>query len=262
MHPTNRPHSTIAAIAVAALLAGCLDAPKDGSGGTSNGASASIPLTLPSGQTVSANRDVANSANSLVLAQELAVCGGKPGSAYSWQFTQAPFSGPTIDTASGTIGGQLPAGTGAGSYFFSVSVSDGNSPAVTGYFTLNVVSCDSSATRPSGFPTCPTRALASGNGTASPISINSEVGLSQVPTQASFGYSLRGSGGTPPYKTWTWTAVTPVNTLPPGLALDAPSGVIWGTPLSTASGTTYTFDVTVSDSVSATSPASRYTIAF
>lgn len=263
MYRSTRLGRILAALATTAWLAGCLDAQVSGSGGASNGGSASIPLTFPSGQTVSANRDVANSANSKVLPQNLLAYGGKPGSSYTWTLTQTPpFSGVAVDTVSGTVTGTLPASVGATSYFFNASVNDGFSTNLSGYFTVVVSSCDSSTTRPSGFPACPTTTLASGNGTSTPISINNTVGLTQIPTQAPFGYALHASGGVPPYKSWTWAAVTPVNTLPPGLALDATSGVLWGTPLSSNAGTTYTFDVTVTDANNTASPASRYTISF
>ncbi|MFZ3211258.1 MAG: putative Ig domain-containing protein [Terriglobales bacterium] len=56
------------------------------------------------------------------------------------------------------------------------------------------------------------------------------------------------SGGIPPYGNWTWTAV-PISSLPPGLSLDPSAGTITGTP--TTEGT-YTFIVTVSDSLGST----------
>jgi Putative Ig domain len=263
MNHSTRIGRTFAALAAAASVTGCLEAQITGSGGASNGGSASVPLTFPSGQTVSANRDVASAANSKVLAQNLLAYGGKPANHYTWTLTQTPpFTGLAVDSVAGTITGTVPANITAGSYFFNASVNDAYSTNLSGYFTVVVTSCDSSPTRPSGFPACPTATLASGNGTSTPISINNAVGLTQIPTQAPFGFALHAIGGLPPYKSWTWSAVSPANTLPPGLTLDPTSGIVWGTPLSTNAGTTYTFDVTVTDANNTASPGSRYTLSF
>lgn len=63
---------------------------------------------------------------------------------------------------------------------------------------------------------------------------------------SSYSQTLQASGGTSPY---SWSIVSGLGNLPPGLGLNASSGVISGTPTTTG---TYNFTVRVTDSVPAT----------
>src|ERR1019366_6082567 len=67
---------------------------------------------------------------------------------------------------------------------------------------------------------------------------------------SSYSTGLTASGGVPPYSNWTVSA----GSLPPGLVLNASTGVIAGTPV-TMVGSAFFFNVTVTDSAGNTSPA-------
>jgi uncharacterized repeat protein (TIGR03803 family) len=77
---------------------------------------------------------------------------------------------------------------------------------------------------------------------------NGEVGVA-------YSQTLAATGGTPPYSNWTVTS----GSLPPGLTLTAATGVISGTP-TTATGSPFSFSVTVGDSAGATSPPQALSI--
>jgi uncharacterized protein (TIGR03437 family) len=68
-----------------------------------------------------------------------------------------------------------------------------------------------------------------------------------------YSQTLSASGGTPPYSNWTVST----GSLPPGLVLNAASGLISGTP-SSATGSPFNFSVTVKDSVGNTSAAAQF----
>jgi len=78
---------------------------------------------------------------------------------------------------------------------------------------------------------------------------NGEVGLA-------YSQTLQATGGTPPYGSWTVSK----GALPPGLSLNASTGVISGTP-ATITGSPFAFSVTVEDSVGNISPAKALSIA-
>ena len=71
---------------------------------------------------------------------------------------------------------------------------------------------------------------------------------------AAYSAQLTASGGTPPYGNWVAG-----NSLPPGLALNAGTGVIGGTP-TTATGSPFSFTVTVKDGAGNTSAPQAFTI--
>jgi hypothetical protein len=80
--------------------------------------------------------------------------------------------------------------------------------------------------------------------------------LSNGVVGAAYSQTLNASGGTPPYGIWTVSA----GTLPPGLTLNASTGVVSGTP-TTAVGSPFGFSVTVKDSAGNASPAQSLSIA-
>lgn len=65
-----------------------------------------------------------------------------------------------------------------------------------------------------------------------------------------FRFSLPVNAGKPPYKNWA----VQTGALPPGITLDQARGVLYGTPLSSAAGNSYTFTATVTDSVNTVFP--------
>ncbi len=101
-------------------------------------------------------------------------------------------------------------------------------------------------------------------GTGGPVSVrlglstNLTIWASAIPSGSTgtfYTTSLLAIAGTPPYSNWTVTS----GTLPPGLSLNASTGVISGTP-STNVGSPFAFSVTVRDSLGATSAAQAFSI--
>jgi uncharacterized protein (TIGR03437 family) len=85
------------------------------------------------------------------------------------------------------------------------------------------------------------------------------VGTMTIPSAAVGAYyatTLAATGGTPPYGNWTPAS----GSLPPGLTLNAATGVISGIP-ATQVGTPFDFSITVQDSLSLTSSAQSLTLA-
>ncbi len=144
----------------------------------------------------------------------------------SWTVSGALPGGLALNASSGMIGGTP---TAAGTFNFSVTVKDGN--GVT------------SAPQPFSITIAPAQLT---------ITANPAPGIVGTPYSA----ILTAGGGTPPYSNWTVSAGAP----PPGLALNASSGVIGGTP-TTATGSPFTFSVTVKDSTGATSTPQPFSIA-
>lgn len=178
--------------------------------------------------------------------------GGSPVSGYSWTVTTGtsmPFPGLTIHPLTGLVSGTLPSGTAPGSYDYQVTVSDGSTTHSSSGAYIQVLACDSRGAGSTVFPdNCffPS-ALACGSGTL----YDMNGGLTSWKASEPVGFSLSVAGGVPPYKSWTVLS----GSLPPGLTLDASRGVLYGTPLSSAAGTTYTFSVGVSDSADNFCPA-------
>jgi len=129
---------------------------------------------------------------------------------YTWAITAGALPpGLTLDPATGRISG---APTKAGLYGFTVTVADAEKQNAVRAFAIEVAT--------------------------PPLSITTEV----LPTgQIGTAYSaaLTATGGLTPY---SWTI--PSDLLPPGLAFDAQSGAISGTPTQTG---TFSFPVTVTD---------------
>ena len=90
----------------------------------------------------------------------------------------------------------------------------------------------------------------------SPPLIVTTTSLSNGSVGAAYSATLTASGGTAPYGNWLVAA----GSLPPGLSLNATTGVIGGPPTS-AAGSPYSFSVTVRDNSGTTSPAQSLSIA-
>ncbi len=147
----------------------------------------------------------------------LAATGGS--GSYTWSTQSALPPGLTLST-SGTLSGTP---TAAGTYSFTVQVTDTSSPPQVAYATLSL-------TVTVGALSITTTSLPGGN-----------VG-------SSYSATLAASGGTAPY---SWS-LAPGSSLPPGLSLST-GGLVSGTPSGTG---TSTFTVQVADSSSPTNTAS------
>ncbi|MGA2135547.1 MAG: putative Ig domain-containing protein [Bryobacteraceae bacterium] len=143
--------------------------------------------------------------------QTLAATGGTP--PYTWSIVNGALPGGLSLSSSGAITGSLSA---AGTFTFTVQVSDSASAIATKKLSITVVSG---------------------------LSITTAATLPGAPLNASYSQTLSAAGGAPPY-TWALTG----GALPAGITLSA-AGVVSGT--ATASGT-FTFTATVTDSAAAT----------
>ena len=144
--------------------------------------------------------------------QQMAATGGSP--PYTWSVVSGTLPpGLTLGQSTGLISGSA---TSAGTYNFTVQVSDSTSTKVQTALSIGVI--------------------------GAPLSITTTT-LPQVQVGASYNQQMAASGGSPPY---TWSMVS--GALPPGLSLGQSTGMITGSP--TAVGT-YNFTVQVSDSKAA-----------
>jgi hypothetical protein len=147
----------------------------------------------------------------------LTASGGTP--PYTWAVTSGSLPpGLALDAATGVISG-TPATAGA--FGFTVTVTDSTGATASADFGLAV--------------------------SAAPLAITT-VSLPPAVVGQAYATTLMATGGTPPY-TWSLSG----GSLPPGLALNASTGTISGTP--TAAGT-FAFIVTVSDSTGVAASAS------
>jgi hypothetical protein len=150
--------------------------------------------------------------------QTLAASGGT--TPYTWSIQSGALPpGLSLDPSTGVISG-TPSGP-AGTASFTVQVADGHSTATQ---ALSI------AVSPSTLQVT-TSSLAGGA------------------TGSAYSQTLAAAGGTPPY---SWSISS--GSLPPGLALDAASGAISGTP---TSGGSFGFSVTATDSASPAQSATR-----
>jgi hypothetical protein len=150
------------------------------------------------------------------FSQQLSASGGKP--PYSWAVTTGALpAGLTVASATGVISG---------------------TPAVSGQFSFTVTATDSESRTAS-------KAL-SINVLGPPLLVAAIPALETL-MGLSFNYQLVATGGTGPY---TWSAAQ--GALPPGLNVNATSGLISGIP---TAGGTFAFPVTVRDTASGTASA-------
>jgi large repetitive protein len=144
---------------------------------------------------------------------QLAATGGTP--PYAWSVLAeggAPPAGVTLNTSTGRLSGTPSA---AGSYSFSVRVTDSAGRTATKAFTMTVVPA---------------------------LAITTATALPDGPAGAPYEAQLTATGGIAPY---AWTVLAEVGALPAGVALDASTGRLSGTP---AAAGNYNFSVRVTDS--------------
>lgn len=204
----------------------------------------SFPLTLPQGLNVGAFVDSNGGKYSWLVGKHLEAVGGAPLSGYTWTVTlgtSLPYPGMIIDPLTGLMRGVPPLGFSAGTYNFSVTVSDG-STSITGPVKLIVSTCNSYLNSTTDLPSLcyypPTPPDSNNTGTVT-------IGTTALPTVGkAYGYSISTNSGTPPFKNWQVSS----GALPPGLTLDQSRGVLFGVPLVGSSGQTYQFGISYSDS--------------
>jgi hypothetical protein len=177
-------------------------------------ASRAMTLTITSSLTIASTSQLAAGTVGGTYSHTLTVTGGA--APYTWSITsgQLPAS-LTLNSSTGAISGTLSA---AGSFSFTVQVSDSTGQAATQALTLTV---------------------------AATLAITSETALPNGSAGSSYSFTLAASGGTPPYVTWAVTS----GFLPAGLSLDAATGTISGTPSLAA---TFSFTVQVRDTAGKT----------
>jgi uncharacterized protein (TIGR03437 family) len=175
--------------------------------------SGSLTLTINAALDISTAAALTAGKVNVAYSQTLAATGGTP--PYSnWTVSGGTLPPGLTLSAAGTLTGTP---TLAGSYSFTVGVTDKAGNSATASFSLTIV---------------PGKLAIS---TTSPLPAG----------QVNLGYAvpLTATGGTPPYTTWTTTT----GTLPPGLSLSA--GALSGVPVTAGA---YSFTVQVTDSASAT----------
>jgi large repetitive protein len=175
--------------------------------------SEAFTLAIVSALTITTAPTLPVGAVGVSYSQAVVVVGGT--APYTWSISSGGLpAGLALAPASGAISGSP---SSAGSFTFTVHVTDSTSLTQTKAFTIAVVA---------GLTV-----------TTPPVLPSDSAGVSYTVT-------LAAAGGQAPY-TWAVTA----GSLPAGLVLDAKSGAVFGTP--TASGT-FSFSATVTDSASNT----------
>jgi large repetitive protein len=172
--------------------------------------SKTFTLTIGSSPTISSGPTLPEGEVSALYSQALTAVGGAP--PYTWSVTASALPSGLTLSATGAIGGTPGV---AGSYSFTVQITDSNSVSATKALALTI---------------------------APRVGIATQSVLSGGSVAASYSQTLAASGGLPPY---TWSLVS--GALPGGLTL-ASGGIISGSP---TSGGTFTFTASVTDSVGA-----------
>ena len=192
---------------------------KDSGGSISPAQTLSITIVSPLAIT---STSLPNGAVGAAYSAPLTASGGVPPYS-SWTVSSGTLpNGLTLNSTSGVIGG-TPITTTGSPFSFSVTVKDSagtSSPAQALSIAIVNAVAISNTTLPNG-----------------------TVG-------AAYTASLTATGGVPPYSNWTVSS----GALPIGLTLNSTSGVIIGTP-ATATGSPFSFSVTVKDSAGGTSAA-------
>lgn len=181
------------------------------SGSPSQSKSIATSITIASTQLAIATTTLASGLNGATYSQTLHATGGTP--SYSWKLASGSLpNGLSLVSTSGVISGTP---TAAGTYAFTISVSDSGNPVQSKSLTTAI-------TIGSNQLAITTTTLPSGT------------------EKAAYSQTLRASGGTASY-TWSIT----LGALPTGLSLSSSTGLISGTPTSAG---TFTFTATVTDS--------------
>ena len=244
----NRLHLAALATTLATLFTACGGASGPGTG--TSGGSAVTPLNGYTDQEVYAQTDANGGADNLIYPFQLQVWGGSPRAGYSWTMTTGqvlPVPNLLVDALTGVVHGTIPNGFATGVYPFDVTVSDGSATMNLEVF-LSVTGCDSTPGAFGGVygnECTPSVAAFDAQGTAG--SINDILLLTTIPTAKAFGLNFSATGGVPPY---TWQLAS--GTLPGGLVLNASTGTITGSALSSAAGNTYDFTVSATDAAGTT----------
>ena len=169
-------------------------------------------LTVVAALAITTSSPLPSGTTGTAYSQTLAASGGTP--PYTWEISSGTLPAGLALSSAGAITGTP---TGAGTYSFTVRVTDSASITATKTFSLTI--------------------------SPPPLTITTSSPLLSGFTNGTYSQALTASGGVSPY-TWTITS----GTLPPGLALSS-AGAITGTP--TTAGT-YSFTVRVADSASTT----------
>jgi large repetitive protein len=238
----NAARTRLITVVLIAALAACGGA---GGGGGGGGGGSASPLTVDAYYNrwlFNARSDINGGLYSYVIPAIIVTYGGSPNPRYTFTTTPGtslPAPSVLIDPLTGLVHGTLPPGFAPGSYSFSVTVSDG-STSITAPLTLTVASCDSTSS-----PAPDPRYCYADPATSLGAVDQTDVAHAGRP----FGGNFMVSGGTPPYH-----FAIASGTLPPGMSLDPGSGVVYGTPFSSAAGVSYLTTIAVSDAAGSSKP--------
>ena len=216
-----------------------------GTGGTTGGTGGCTPSetticvlasdydTAPMMETVAACFDTYTQTSTISAIHFLAQ-GGAPLSGYTWSLASGSTlpAGTALEPLTGVFkgtGGKVFAGT------FTIQASDGSRTG-SRTFSLTVVTRNSDVFAANFSGPCGVAAF------QQPQSRN--ILLPNAPQGRGYGASLQAILGRPGNLTWTVAS----GTLPGGMTLDRSSGVLRGTPLSSASGTTFRFQIAITTS--------------
>ena len=175
--------------------------------------SKSFTLAVAAALTITSAPALPAGATGAVYRQAFSAAGGSP--PYVWSVSAGSLpGGMTLDSSTGILSGTP---TAAGTFNFTVTVTDSNSLASQQPFSIAV-----------------------GQG----LSVTAAPTLPDATAGSAYNFTLSASGGKQPY---TWTIAQ--GALPAGLALDASSGAIAGTP---TTGGSFAFTVQVTDATGLT----------